>query len=361
MCSFHRPGATRMAEHPDEWTPGTTDSAEVSADGRAGRTWYQGVPAYAWLVLAISALGWLFDTMDQHLFNLVRQSSITELLRPEYVRAAQGALDAAAKDWGGRLTAIFLIGWAVGGFVFGILGDRIGRTRTMIFTICIYAAFTGLNALVHTPWQYALCRFLTAMGVGGEFAAGTALVAEVWPERSRPMALGALQALSAVGNILASLITVVLSAAGWRWVYVVGAAPAVLVIWIRKSVKEPERWQHAAAGDRAELGKISQLFSDPALRRNTLAGVLLALAGVGGVWGVGFFLPDLVGSALKPILMRWPEVAALHGKAQTDLLNALLTGYKGKISIVQQLGAFCGMLSYAALSQRTGRKPALLL
>src|SRR5258706_6704058 len=146
--------------------------------------WYQGVPRYAWIVLLISALGWLFDTMDQHLFNLVRLTSITELLRPEYEHAAKGALDAAAKNWGGILTAIFLVGWAVGGFIFGVLGDRMGRTRTMIFTICIYAIFTGLNGLVHTPWQYALCRFLTALGIGGEFAAGTALVAEVWPQRS---------------------------------------------------------------------------------------------------------------------------------------------------------------------------------
>src|SRR5205823_2267922 len=134
------------------------------------------IPRYAWIVLLISALGWLFDTMDQNLFNQVRARSLQEILSPAYVHATPAALDAAVKSWAGTLTAIFLIGWAVGGFVFGVIGDRLGRTRTMVITIFIYALFTGLNGLAHTPWEYALCRFLTALGVGGEFAAGTALV-----------------------------------------------------------------------------------------------------------------------------------------------------------------------------------------
>jgi MFS family permease len=326
--------------------------------------WYQNVPRYAWLVLAISALGWLFDTMDQHLFNLVRQPSVTELLKGT---VAPGLLDATAKQIGGQLTAVFLIGWAVGGFIFGILGDRLGRARTMVMTICIYALFTGFNGLVHTIWQYELCRFLTALGVGGEFAVGTALVAEVWPQRSRPMALGTLQACSAVGNIMAALITLALSSVSWRWAYAVGAAPALLVVWVISAVKEPERWQQArdaALKDptRKELGNITELFHDPILRRNTIAGILLALAGVGGVWGVGFFLPDLVGSALKPLVSHWPQVEHLASADQrAAAVKSILQAYRSKVSIVQQVGAFCGMFTYAALSQRTGRKPALLL
>ncbi len=336
------------------------------ATGTERRQWFQGVPRYAWVVLALAALGWLFDTMDQNLFNLVRQSSVTELLKPLYSGAAAGALDAAAKQQGAVLTAIFLLGWATGGFIFGILGDRLGRTRTMIATICIYAFFTGLNALVHTFWQYAACRFLTALGVGGEFAAGTALVAEVWPARSRPMALGALQASSAIGNVMAALITLVLSASSWRIAYAVGALPALLVLWIRGSVREPEQWQQAKeAAARSEtpqeLGNILSLFREPVLRRNTIAGVLLALAGVGGLWGVGFFLPDLVQTALKPVVQKWPEIMALHGVEHDKAVKTLLNAYKSKASIVQNIGAFFGMFTYAALSQKTGRKPALFL
>lgn len=342
------------------------NDADLLPDKQKNMPWYRGVPRYAWIVLAISALGWLFDTMDQHLFNLVRQPSITELLKPSYLHAAPGALDAAAKSWGGTLTAIFLLGWAAGGFVFGVLGDRIGRARTMIITICIYALFTGLNGLVQNPWQYGLCRFLTALGVGGEFAAGTALVAEVWPQRSRTMALGLLQSSSAVGNIIAALVTLVLSAAGWRWCYAVGILPAILVLWIRSSVREPEKWEKAKkeaelTGKKQELGNMMELFTDPVLRRNTFAGVLLAMAGVGGVWGVAFFLPDLIGSALKPMVKALPAIVALQGEAQTKAVNAILQEYRSKVSIVQQLGALCGMFSYAILCQKVGRKPALLL
>src|SRR5579871_6098220 len=136
--------------------------AEPDLGNEAGLRWYQQVPRYAWLVLAIAALGWLFDAMDQNLFSLVRQPSIHDLLQGQ-VPAAQ--LDSVAKDIGGQVTAIFLIGWAGGGFLFGILGDRLGRVRTMILTICIYAVFTGLNGLVHSIFQYELCRFLTALGV----------------------------------------------------------------------------------------------------------------------------------------------------------------------------------------------------
>lgn len=340
----------------------TNGSDEATAAER--RYWFQGVPRYAWVVLAVAALGWLFDTMDQNLFNLVRQSSVTELLAPHY--SAPALLNAAAKEQGAILTAIFLLGWATGGFIFGILGDRLGRTRTMIITICIYALFTGLNAFVHTFWQYAACRFLTALGVGGEFAAGTALVAEIWPARSRPMALGALQASSAIGNIMAGLITLVLSASSWRIAYAVGAAPALLVLWIRSAVREPEKWQEARDAavreDKPqELGNILSLWREPILRRNTIAGVLLALAGVGGLWGVGFFLPDLVQTALKPVVLKWPEIMALHGVEQDKAVKALLNAYKSKASIVQNVGAFFGMFSYAALSQKTGRKPALFL
>ncbi len=314
--------------------------------------WYQGVPRYAWLVLFIATLGWLFDAMDQNLFNLVRQRSVIDLIG-SHVPASE--LDATAKIVGGQITAIFLIGWAIGGFIFGMLGDRLGRSRTMIITILIYAAFTGLSGLVQTPLQYAICRFLTALGVGGEFAAGAALVAEVWPERSRPMALGMLQALSAVGNMMAAAITYVLASYSWRWAFAVGALPALLVVWIRAYVREPEKWTAAREAAKSgvgasEIGSIAALFRDPVLRRNTFAGVLLATAGVGGIWGVGFFLPDLVGSVLKPLVAGMP-------KAVGDMM---LQQWRSQAFFIQNIGAFLGMFSYALLAVRFGRKPALL-
>src|SRR5439155_2596004 len=146
--------------------------------------------------------------------------------------------------------------------------------------IGIYAIFTGLSGLVHNWELYAVTRFLTAVGVGGEWAAGASLVAESFPQRSRAMALGSLQALSAVGNMMAAVVTLALGDLDtrWRWAYFVGFLPALLIFWILRSVREPEAWQQAKAkasfGN--ELGSMSQLFTHPVLRRNTLAAIKLS-------------------------------------------------------------------------------------
>src|ERR1043166_2613913 len=265
--------------------------------------WYQGLDRTCWIVLSIAALGWLFDTMDQSLFNIVRTPSLRELLHPhldnpKLTPAEVDELRLRVERWGGITTTVFLAGWATGGFVFGILGDRLGRTKTMVFTILIYALFTGLSGLVHDVWLYALTRFATALGIGGEWAAGASLVAEVFPERSKPMALGFLQALSTVGNVTAALITLGLQNLEhrWRWAYFVGAAPALLVLWIRRSGKEPEAWKEAKtrAVVGRELGNLAELFTNRVLRRHTIAAVLMATAGVGALWGIAFFSTDML-------------------------------------------------------------------
>src|SRR5262249_19304340 len=138
--------------------------------------------------------------------------------------------------------------------------------------------------------------------------------------------------------------------------FFVGAVPALLVLWIRSSVQEPEKWERARAqaGEdvaQREFGNIAGLFRDPVLRRNTIAGVLLALAGVGGLWGVSFFLPDLTGSVLKRLVVSLPKKAA----------DAQLARWRSEVFFIQQIGAFLGIFSYALLSERTGRRPALLL
>src|SRR5205807_4669122 len=150
-------------------------------------------------------------------------------------------------------TSIFLIGWGTGGILFGILGDLVGRARTMMLTILLYSLFTGLSAISKTFDDFALYRFLTGLGVGGEFAVGVSLVAEVMPDSARPYALGLLQALSAVGNITAALMSMGLGhleesgviAGAWRWMFVIGAAPALLAILVMRRLQEPERWQAA--------------------------------------------------------------------------------------------------------------------
>ncbi len=442
-----------------------------SPDGQNLR-WYQGLDRYCWVVLIIAALGWLFDTMDQNIWNLVRRPSLISLLRDEHPKwkveefavqpadlrnagmvveqigagagvagspppavtflrtrlspetlrlveaqaaAGKGAavpdtlkkalaedlnrvvqgppiwepgrfeglklrpetqqlaqdgqgenviranrllledtfaglnkvLDKRVGKVGGDITTIFLLGWSVGGFIFGILGDKIGRTGTMILTILIYAIFTGLSGapFVQSWDTYALMRFLTAVGVGGEWAAGASLVAEVFPARSRPMALGLLQALSAVGNMTAAVITMNLGdlQANWRIAYFIGALPALLVLWIRRSVKEPEAW-HQAKSVGQELGNIAELFTHPVIRRHTLAAMLMATAGVGAVWGVGFFSTDFLRQELTGAGMG----------AQADRLVSIMF-------LLQNAGAFFGVYLFAAVSEKLNRKSAFYL
>jgi MFS family permease len=296
------------------------------------------------MVLAVAAVGWLFDTMDGNLFNLVRQVAVADLLR-SHVPPARLAVE--TNSYGGIITAIFLIGWAAGGYLFGTLGDRIGRTRTMVLTILTYALFTGLGSLARTWEQFAAFRFLTGLGVGGEWAAGAAMVAEVFPARARPMALGMLQALSAVGNMLAALISLGLAGTSWRWVFAVGALPALLALGVRRVIQEPESWQRARAaaaeGTGKQLGAFTDLFRDPILRRHTTAGTLMAIAGIGGLWGAAFWTPDLVQRVLRDL----PEAQRRYDASVTFL--------------AQQIGAAAGMIAFAAFTERTSRRRAFLV
>jgi hypothetical protein len=300
--------------------------------------WWEGIDRYCWIVLAIAALGWMFDTMDQNLFNLVRAQSVQSLVRGG---------SASARQIGGWVTAAFMVGWAMGGFVFGMVGDRIGRTRTMVLTILIYATFTGLSGLAWNWQSYAAMRFLTGLGVGGEWAAGAAIVAEVFPDRSRPMALGTLQSLSAVGNMMAAVVTFALAGLSWRYAYAIGALPALLVLWIRRSVKEPQKWREAKLRSPAGrgMGSVGELFSNPVLRRNTMAGLLMAVAGQGALWGVGFWSVDLLLSVLQP-----------YGLTARQADHA-----KSVVFFVQQIGAMLGIYGFAAFSERHSRRLAFVV
>jgi MFS family permease len=277
---------------------------------------------YHWFVLVVAALGWLFDTMDQQLFNLARVPAMRELLSSAELGPAD---DNAVAKYGGYATSIFLIGWASGGLAFGVLGDRIGRAKTMLFTILIYSLCTGLSALSVGFWDFAFYRFITGLGVGGEFAVGVALVAEVMPDRARPFALGLLQALSAIGNVSAALISMVLGhlehsghvGSAWRVMFVIGTVPALLAIIIRRRLREPERWQSVAATgmETKRLGSYSELFGDSRWRKNAIIGLLLAFSGVVGLWGIGFFSIDLNRLVFRK---KFDGEARLAGEAARD-------------------------------------------
>lgn len=279
--------------------PGPGDTAL----SRRSEPWWRLLNRYHWFVLVVAALGWLFDCFDQQIFTMSRSITMRDLM-PQ--------ADANTQiQYGAWATTLFILGWATGGLIFGSLGDRWGRARTMALTIMIYAGCTGLSGLA-TNWGYfALFRFLTGAGVGGEFAVGAALVAEVMPDRARPYALGLLQALSALGNIMAAFalgVVVPGEALGWGWrgLYYLGALPALIAVFVLWRLKEPDRWVAAKAaakepGATQRLGRISDLFRHPTWRRNTLVGLALAVAGQIGLWGVGFYTPELIDSAIPTI------------------------------------------------------------
>lgn len=262
-------------------------------------SWWRGLNRYQWSVFVLASLGWIFDCFDQQLFTMSRSITMRDLL--------PGADLNQQNVYGGYATTAFILGWATGGLIFGVLGDVWGRAKTMALTILVYAAFTGLSALSRSWIDFSVFRFLTGLGVGGEFAVGVALIAEVMPDRSRSFALGSLQALSATGNILAGVMiryTDVLG--GWRKLYWIGAVPALLACVSIFLLREPQKWLDWRARVRSQPqaaapGRLAVLLGRPRWRRNAVIGLCLAIAGVFGLWGVAFWSPELIDSTLMPM------------------------------------------------------------
>ena len=314
--------------------------------------WYRELSGYHWFVLSVSSLGWMFDTMAQQLFNLARKPAVQDLL-------GKGSSDALVSEQAGYATMIFMIGWAVGGIVFGILGDRWGRVKTMAATILFYSVFTGLSFFATDLLQFNILRFLCSLGVGGQFAVGVTLVAEVMPANARPQALGMLQAMSTVGNMIAGLIGILIGHAeqsgalvgGWRYLFLSGALPVPLALLVFK-LKEPEQWLKSRAGNR-RMGSFQDLFADPQLRRNSIVGLVLAFAGVVGLWGIGFFSYDL----FRPVLETTFKAEGLAG---ADLAGKTTT-WIGVTSLLQNFGAFWGVHWFTFLTGRIGRRRAFAI
>jgi MFS family permease len=350
-----------------------------AAPADRSRPWYRELTRYHWFVLMVAALGWLFDCLDQQLFTLARRPAMISLLHgPTGGPPSAEQIDGYA----GYATSIFLMGWATGGILFGVLGDRVGRAKVMIWTILLYSLFTGLSALSFGFWDFAAYRFLTGLGVGGQFAVGVSLVAEVMPDRARPFALGLLQGLSAVGNVSAAMINMTLGQMvesgqiepgnAWRYMFVVGTAPALMAVVVFRYLKEPERWKAVAQEDAAarQLGSYAELFGNPRWRRNAIIGLLLAFAGVVGLWGIGFFTVDLMDSVLRLRFAREmsgsqtltiEHVKEVLSADQLKQLEGTVAWWKGITSIMQNVGGFFGVWAFSRGTHVIGRKPAFAI
>lgn len=349
---------------------------------RTGWATLKDLNRYQWFVFAVAAIAWMADCMDQQLFTLARMMSLSDL-------TGRPAADPAVIQWGTIATSIFLIGWATGGLVFGMFGDRIGRVRTLALTIFLYSAFTGLSAISVGPYDYCLYRFLTGLGVGGVFAAAVALLAETMPANARPFTLGLMQALSAFGNCSAAGLFIALGllelngyldglkAAGlsaWRVLFLIGIVPAGLVIFIQRRLKEPESWVAAKAaadaGTGKKLGSYGDLFGGGWVTKHAVLGMLLAFVGVVGLWGIGFFSVDLQqrifrqtfateAAAAYPIPDGATEaVKEAAEKARAAYIKGQGVIWAGVTLLAMNVGAFFGMSAFSWLTSRIGRRPA---
>ena len=341
---------------------------------RTGWATLKDLNSYQWFVFAVAAIAWMADCMDQQLFNLARVMSLTDL------SGGASANPDDVKLWAGRATSVFLIGWATGGLVFGMYGDRIGRVRTLTYTILLYSIFTGLSAFSQTPWDYCLYRFLTGLGVGGVFAAAVALLAETMPGHARPFTLGLMQALSAVGNITAAGLFIALGLlelnghldplksvglSAWRVLFLIGIAPAVLVIFIQRRLREPESWvrakQAADSGEGKKLGSYGDLFGGGWVTNHAILGMLLAFVGVVGLWGIAFFSVDLQQSIFTKTYNDEADALGLVDKPRADYIAGQRIIWAGITSLAINVGAFLGMSGFSWLASRIGRKPAFAI
>jgi MFS family permease len=291
----------------------------------------------AWAALVSACAAWMFDAMDLQIFTLILFPSVSDLvgsMNPGFVAYT-----------GGIIVGWKLVALGLGGIAFGIAADRIGRARTMIATVLIYSIFTGLSALAQSWSQLAILQSLAGIGIGGEWAAGAALVAESWPERTRSRALVVMQMSFAAGFFLAAAINLVVGPIGWRYVFAAGAAPALITLFVRLFVREPQRWitarDHRLSSARG--GALHTAFTSflnlfaPEIGRRTLVGLLVAASMMIGAFG---------GATLLPVWVR-SLVGGEPGLAVTVTSQCFM---------LMNVGAITGYLALIWLSDAIGRR-----
>lgn len=318
--------------------------------------WYRGLTPYHWFVFIIASAAWFFDCLDQRLFSLARVDALTDL-----TKSVPGA---DVQALGKNVTAFFLIGWGIGGMIFGALGDRYGRAKMLTITVLIYSVCTGFSYFSRSYLDFSIARFLTGVGVGGVFGLAVALIAETLPDRSRSGALGWLQILSTVGNLSAGLVLwaiaqlvaggVITQGYGWRWMFLVGALPALLVVFTMKFLHEPEPWLRAKAEGRLPQGSILtpyyDLLSDRHWRKNLIIGALISSAGVIGLWAIVEYAIDIQ-----------TKVFRIHFEAEKMAeadIPAAIAKAKSFAYTLQMIGAAVGMWFMTKACIAWGRKPA---
>lgn len=283
-----------------------------------------------WMVLLAAFLGWMFDGLEMGIFPVVARPALQELLGTQ--------ADQQVGLWMGYITALFLLGAAGGGLVFGWLGDKIGRVRAMVASIVVYSLFTGTCYFASAAWQLGLFRFIAAIGMGGEWALGVALVVECWPDDKRPLMAGVIGAAANFGYALIGLMTwaIPVRPNSWRWVMLAGAAPALLALFISLLVPESERWKESVK--QRTVHPLAEVFGR-GLWKTTMLAIALSSVALIGTWGSVQWLP------------LWADKMA--GQA--------LPQVKGITMFTLSLGAIAGCFLGPWIGAAMGRRPAYFI
>ena len=292
--------------------------------------WYKTLNREQWRVLIASNLAWLFDGFEIYALFLTVGFALHQLL--------EAAQYKAIPEYAGYVLAATVFGWAAGGVIGGIVADYLGRKRTMMLAILAYSLTTGLSAFAWNWWSFAILRFLVGVGIGSEWATGASIVSELWPDHARGKGGGLLQCGAGIGSILASGVWLVIGGFGpnaWRFMYLVGVLPALLVLWIWRGLPESGRWEAsnerrrqahalrksgaALEGEHAALARftVTDMFLDKSVRGRLVGAFLVMLSVTFAFWGVATFVPTYVAGVAAKAHLSAPHYAAIAGLLTT--------------------------------------------
>ncbi len=321
----------------------------------ASSPWYRSLSREQWRVLVASNLGWLFDGFEIYALFLTVGFALHQLL--------DATQYAATPRYAGYILATTVFGWATGGVIGGIIADYIGRKRTMMLAILAYSLTTALSAVAWDWQSFAVLRFLVGVGIGSEWVTGASLVSELWPDKARGKGGGLLQSGAGIGSFLASGVWLLIGGLGpnaWRFMYLVGVLPALLVLWLRRGMPESARWEQASERRRTAQAQarsggaleretaaltrftVVDMFADRSVRKRLIPAFLMMLSVTFGFWGVATFVPTYVGTVATKAGLSAPYYSAIAGLLGTGV-------------------AIFGFISLGFLADAIGRKPTAML
>ncbi len=326
----------------------------------APQPWYRSLGRTQWNTLIASNLGWVFDGYETYALVISVGVALRQLL--------DSASYPQIPLYAGTVIALTLLGWGIGGLIGGVIADYIGRKRAMMLAILAYSIMTGLSALAWDWLSFAVLRFLVGLAIGSEWVTGTSIVSELWPDKNRGKGVGLMQCGFGIGFFLASFAWLFISPLGpgaWRIMFLLGVAPALLTLWIRRAIPESDKWERvnerrAAATERKRSGAalseqeeslarftMVDLFAEPEIRRRVILTFLMSLASTFAFWGISAWMPPYMASvAAKAGLpaQQWASYVAMAAN------GAAIIGYAGFGFLADVFGRKPVTMAYVALA-----------